>query len=53
METEPSEILFKNGSDHAVVASYSKLYKEGEVEQINGLSHPPYGIGICGMSILC
>ena len=41
METEPSEILFKNGSDHAVVASYSELYEEGEVEHINGPSHPP------------
>ena len=26
---------FKNGSDHAVVASYSELYEEGEVEHIN------------------
>ena len=32
METEPSEIQFENGSDHAVVASYSELYEEGEVE---------------------
>ena len=23
---------FENGSDHAVVASYSELYEEGEVE---------------------
>ena len=42
METEPYEIQFKNGSDHAVVASYSELYEEGEVEHINGPSHPPY-----------
>ena len=32
METEPSKIQFENGSDHAVVASYSELYEEGEVE---------------------
>ena len=31
METEPSEIQFKNGSDHAVVANYSELYVEGDV----------------------
>ena len=31
-ETEPCEIQFENGSDHAVVASYSELYEEGEVE---------------------
>ena len=37
METEPSEIQFENGSDHAVVASYSELYEEGEVEHINGV----------------
>ena len=41
METEPSEIQFENGSDHAVVASYSELYEEGEVEHITGPSHPP------------
>ena len=35
-----------------MVASYSELYEEGEVEHINGPSHPPYGIGICGMSII-
>ena len=40
METEPSEIQFENGSDHAVVASYSELYEEGEVERINGPSLP-------------
>ena len=40
METEPSKIHFKNGSDHAVVASYSELYEGGEVEPINGPSHP-------------
>ena len=28
---------FENGSDHAVVASYSELYEEGEVEHINGV----------------
>ena len=54
-ETEPSEIQFKNGSDHAVAASYSELYEEGEVEHINSPSHPPcllevvvgnyYGVG--------
>ena len=43
METEPSEIQFENGSDHAVVASYSELYEEGEVEHINGPSLPPCG----------
>ena len=32
METKPSEIQFENGSDHTVVASYSELYEEGEVE---------------------
>ena len=32
METEPSDIQFENGSDHAVVAKYSELYDEGEVE---------------------
>ena len=32
IETEPSEIQFENGSDHVVVASYSELYEEGEVE---------------------
>ena len=26
---------FQNGSDHEVVASYSGLYEEGEVEHIN------------------
>ena len=31
METEPTEIQFENGSDHAVVASYAELYEEGEV----------------------
>ena len=36
MENEPSEIQFENGSDHAVAASYSELYEEGEVEHING-----------------
>ena len=41
METEPFEIQFENGSDHAVVASYSELYEEGEVEHINGPSLPP------------
>ena len=35
METEHSEILVQNGSDHAVVASYSGLYKECDVEHIN------------------
>ena len=34
-QTKPSEIQFKNGSDHAVIASYSELYEEGEVEHIN------------------
>ena len=32
METKPSEIQFENGSDHAVVASYSEVYEEDEVE---------------------
>ena len=32
METEPSETQFENGSDHAMVASYSELHEEGEVE---------------------
>ena len=41
METKPSEIQLENGSDHTVVASYSELYEEGEVENINGPSHPP------------
>ena len=27
----------QNGSDHAVVASYSELYEEGEVEHINSV----------------
>ena len=40
METEPSEIQFKNGSEHAVVASYSELYEEGQIEHINGPSLP-------------
>ena len=48
IKTEPSEIQFENGSDHAVVASYSELYEEGEVEHINGPSHPPcaYSAGV-------
>ena len=32
METKPSEVKF-----HVVVASYSELYEEGEVEHINGV----------------
>ena len=36
METEPSAIQFVNGSDYAVVASYSEMYEEGGVEHING-----------------
>ena len=28
---------FPNGSDHAVIACYLELYKEGEVEHINGV----------------
>ena len=31
------EIYFLNGSDHEVVACYSRLYEEGEVEHINGV----------------
>lgn len=41
MESEPSEIQFKNGSDYAVVACYLELYEEGEVKHINGPSHAP------------
>ena len=37
MKTEPQS---EKGSDHTVVGSYSQLYEEGEVEHINGLSHP-------------
>ena len=40
METEPFKIQFENGSDHAVVASYSELHEEGDVVHINGPSHP-------------
>ena len=29
METEPSEVQLKNGSDHTVVATYSELHEEG------------------------
>ena len=29
--------LFLNGSDHEVVACYSRLYEEGEVDHINGV----------------
>ena len=43
IETEPSEIQFQNGSDQRVVARYSELYKEGEIENINGLTLPPEG----------
>ena len=39
-ETEPSEIQLQNGQDHRVVARYSGLYEEGEVEHINGPTHP-------------
>ena len=35
METEHSEIYLQNGSDHVVVASYSGLYEECDVEHIN------------------
>ena len=31
------EIYFINGSDHEVVASYSELYEEDEVEHINSV----------------
>ena len=36
-ETESS---FPNGSDHEVIACYLELYEEGEVEHINGPTHP-------------
>ena len=39
METEPSEIQFKNSSDHEVVACNLELCEEGEVEDINGPFH--------------
>ena len=39
-ETEPSEIQFLNCSDYEVVACYSGLYEENEVEHINGPTHP-------------
>ena len=32
VETKHSEVSFSNGSGHAMAASYSWLYKEGEVE---------------------
>ena len=35
METELSELYLQNGSDHAVVTSYSGLYEECDVEHIN------------------
>ena len=31
---------FPNGSDHAVIVCYLGLYEEGEVEHINGPTHP-------------
>ena len=39
-ETEPSEIYYPNGSDYAMIACYLELYEEGEVEHINGPTHP-------------
>jgi len=39
-ETELSEILFPNGSDHAIIACYFEFYDEGEVEHINDPIHP-------------
>ena len=32
--------VIRNGSDHKVIACYLELYEEGEVEYINGPSHP-------------
>jgi len=37
--TESSEIQFPNGSDHAMIACYLELYKEGEDEHTNGPTH--------------
>ena len=30
-------VYFSNSPDHKVIACYLKLYKEGEVEHINGI----------------
>ena len=38
-KTEPSELYFPYGLDHAMIACYLELY-EGEVEHINGSTHP-------------
>ena len=40
IEIELSEIKFPNGSDHAIIACYFEFYEEGEVEHINGSTHP-------------
>ena len=32
-----SSKLFPNGSDHAMIACYLKLYEEGEIKHINGV----------------
>jgi len=40
VETEHSEVQLQNGSDYKVVASYSGLYEESDVEHIN-IPHLP------------
>ena len=47
METEPPEIQFENGSNHAVVASYSELYEEGEVKISTVPPTLPVSVGVC------
>jgi hypothetical protein len=37
MQNVTDKMQLENGSDHTVVASYSELYEEGEVEHTNSV----------------